>query len=132
MSANEQNFGEGITTRVESPEPWQRVIKVEITRDHFDREYNGRLKKAVKSHTKPGFRKGRTPQAIVEKEVGQMIRMDTIEALIPKAWMSSVMEHKLAPLTDPALENMEFDDEGPLTFDLKVEVRPEVEIVDYH
>jgi trigger factor len=131
MTANQQNYGEGITTRIEAPEPWQRVIKVEITREHFEREYSGRLKKAVKSHTKPGFRKGRTPRAIVEKEVGPMLRADTIEALIPKAWMVSVMEHKLAPITDPALENMEFGDEGPITFDLKVEVRPEVELKEY-
>jgi len=44
--------------------------------------------------------------------------------------MSAVMEHKLAPITDPALENLEFGDEGPLKFDLVVEVRPEVTIGD--
>ncbi len=131
MSENQQSLHDGITTRLESPEPWQRVIKVEISRDFFDREYNDRLKKAVKSHSKPGFRKGRIPRAVVEKEKGPLIRMDTIEALVPKAWLAGVMEHKLSPLTDPALENLDFGDEGPLKFDLKVEVRPEVEIGDY-
>ncbi len=126
MSQNQPSPTEGITTRIESPEPWQRVVKVEIARPVFDREYADRLKKAVKSATKPGFRKGRVPRAVVEKEMGQMIRMDAIEALIPRAWMTGVLEHKLAPLTDPALENMEFEEEGPLTFDLTVEVRPEV------
>lgn len=131
MSQNQPSPTEGIVTSLESPEPWQRIVKVEVARELFDREYNDRLKKAVKSHTKPGFRKGRTPKAVVEKEVGQMIRMDAIEALIPKAWMAGIMEHRLSPLTDPALENMEFEDEGPLKFDLKVEVRPEVELKDY-
>lgn len=131
MSQNQSSPSEGIVTRVESPEPWERVVKVEIDRSVFDREYDNRLKMAVKTHTKPGFRKGRIPRAVVEKEVGQMIRMDAIEALIPRAWMAGVLEHKLAPLTDPALENMAFEDEGPLTFDLKVEVRPDVEVNDY-
>lgn len=131
MTANQQNPGAGITTTVEAPEPWQRVIKVEITRDRFDKEYGDRLTKAVKSHSKPGFRKGRTPRALVEKEVGAMIRMDAVEALIPKAWMVGVMEHKLSPITDPALENMDFPEDGPLTFDLLVEVRPEVELKVY-
>lgn len=131
MTANQQIPGAGITTRVEAPEPWQRVIKVEITRDRFEKEYGERLTKAVKSHSKPGFRKGRTPRALVEKEVGAMIRVDAVEALIPKAWMVGVLEHKLAPITDPALENMDFPEDGPLTFDLKVEVRPEVDLKIY-
>lgn len=131
MSENQQKTSDLITTQLESPEPWKRVLKVEIDRSLFDTEYNGRLKKAAKSHTKPGFRKGRTPKAVVEKEMGQMIRMDSIEALIPKAWMAGVIEHKLSPITDPNLENMEFEDEGPLKFDLTVEVRPEVEASDY-
>jgi trigger factor len=131
MATNQQKFGDGISTQIESPEPWQRVVKVEISRETYDKEYGDRLKKAVKTHSKPGFRKGHTPRAIVEKEVGAMIRMDAIEALVPRAWMVGVMEHKLSPITDPALENMEFEDEGPLKFDLKVEVRPEVELTEY-
>jgi len=119
---------QGIVTVLESPESWKRVIKTEIARERFDREFATRLKKAVKSHQKPGFRKGRTPKAVVEREMGDMLRMDTIESLVPKAWMSAVLEHKLAPITDPALENLEFGDEGPLKFDLVVEVRPEVSI----
>jgi trigger factor len=113
-------------TTVEAPEPWQRVIRAEVSRDYYDREYATRLKQAVKSHQKPGFRKGRTPKALVEKEMGGLLRMETVESLVPKAWMSAVLEHKLAPLTDPQLENLEFEDGGPLKFDLVVEVRPEI------
>ncbi|MFT5232900.1 MAG: trigger factor [Candidatus Krumholzibacteriia bacterium] len=120
----------GIATALESPESWKRVIKTEIARDRFDEEFAARLKKAVKGHQKPGFRKGRTPKAVVQKEMGDMLRMDAIESLVPKAWMSAVLEHKLAPITDPALENLEFGDEGPLKFDLVVEVRPEVTLGD--
>lgn len=131
MSENQQISSAGISTQVEAPEPWQRVIKVEITKAFFDKEYAGRLKKAIKSHSKPGFRKGHSPRAIVEKEVGQTIRMETVEALIPKAWVAGILEHKLAPITDPALENLDFGEEGSLKFDLKLEVRPEVELASY-
>ncbi|MCB1183993.1 trigger factor, partial [bacterium] len=117
-------------TTLEAPESWKRVVKAEVSREYYDREYAARLKKAVKSHQKPGFRKGRTPRAVVEKELGGYLRMETVEALVPKAWMSAVLEHRLAPLTDPALENLEFGDDGPLTFDLVVEVRPEIVLGD--
>ncbi len=131
MSESKPSFSDGITTTLETPESWKRVIKVEISREFFDKEYNGRLKKAVKSHQKPGFRKGRTPRAIVEKEMGPMLRMDAIEALVPQAYMTGVIEHKLNPITEPALENLDFEDDSPLKFDLVVEVRPEIESVDF-
>jgi len=119
-----------ISTVIESPEPWKRIVKASIERAHFDQEYTNRLKKAAKSHQKPGFRKGRTPRAVVEKEMGDLIRSETVEALVPKAWMTALMEHKLAPVCDPSLENLDFGEEGPLKFDLVVEVRPEIELGD--
>ncbi|PID79091.1 trigger factor [bacterium DOLJORAL78_65_58] len=120
-----------ITTTVESPESWQRVVKIEADRELYDKVYAKRLKKAVKSHQKPGFRKGRTPRALVEKEVGDILRMEAIEEIIQQAWTVGLLENRLQPLTDPALENFKFEDEGPMTFDLKVEVRPEVKAENY-
>ncbi len=115
-----------ITTSVEAPESWQRVVKIEVARELFDKEYSRRLKKAAKSYQKPGFRKGRAPRPLVEREMGDMLRMETTEELIKQAWMFGLLENKLQPITDPALENFKFEEEGPMTFDLLVEVRPEV------
>ena len=130
MTENQPKAQDPISTIIESPEPWKRVVKATIARAHFDQEYTNRLKKAAKSHQKPGFRKGRTPRAIVEKEMGDLIRTETVEALVPKAWMTALMEYKLAPVNEPTLENLEFGEEGPLSFDLVVEVRPEIELGD--
>ena len=126
MVENQNTEPKPIITTLESPEPWKRIVKVEISQAHFDKEYATRLKKAVKGHQQKGFRKGKTPRAMVEKEMGQMLRMETLEGLVPKAWMVGMLEHKLAPITDPGLENLDFPDDGPLKFDLAVEVRPEV------
>ncbi len=120
-----------IATTLESPEAWQRIVKVEISREHFDQEYTKRLKKAVKGFAQPGFRKGKTPRAVVEKQVGASLRMETIEGLVPQAWMTGVIEHQLSPITDPALENLDFGEEGPLKFDLKVEIKPDIEAKNY-
>ncbi len=130
MTENQAKAPEPISTVIESPESWKRVVKASIDRAHFDQEYTNRLKKVAKSHQKPGFRKGKTPKAIIEKEMGDLIRSETVEALVPKAWMSALMEHKLSPVNDPTLENLDFGEEGPLKFDLVVEVRPEIKLGD--
>jgi trigger factor len=123
MAENQQNEtqAELISTTVDSPATWQRVIKATVDRAAYDREYAIRLKRAAKGHQKPGFRKGHTPKAL-----------DTVEALVPRAWVSALVEHKLAPINDPALENLKFEAEGPLTFDLVVEVRPEITVGDFN
>jgi trigger factor len=130
MTENQPKAQDPISTVIESPEPWKRVVKARIERSHFDQEYTIRLKKAAKSHQKPGFRKGHTPRAVVEKEMGDLIRTETVEALVPRAWMTALMEHKLSPVNEPTLENLDFGEEGPLKFDLVVEVRPEIELGD--
>ena len=131
MAENPTSETEGMSTTITHPEPWLCVVKAEVAREVFDKEYAQRLKKAVRGHQKPGFRKGKTPRAVVEKEMGDMLRAEAVEALIPRAWMAAVMKHRLAPLTDPALENFKFEDEGPLSFDLKVEIRPEIKAEDF-
>ncbi len=123
-----------IRTVVESPEACQRVVKAEIDREVYDGEYAARLKKAARNHVKPGFRKGKTPRAVVEKELGGALHYEVVDALIQKAWITALIEHKLHPLTDPEPrggENLGHGDAGPLKIDLAVEVRPEVEARDY-
>ena len=50
---------------------------------------------------------------------------------MPRAYRAAVVEHEIFPLTEPRLENMAFEDGQDLSFDLTVEVRPEVEARDY-
>ncbi len=134
MAENQQNTQTQIRTSLESPQTWQRVVKAEIDREVYEREYAVRLKKAARGHVKPGFRKGKTPRAVVEKELGGALHYEVIDALVQKAWMSALIEHRLRPLTDPdagAGENLAPGDSGPLKIDLTVEVKPEVEAGNY-
>ena len=116
---------------VETPEPWLRVIKVEVPRAEYDVRYRERLSSAVKGYLRPGFRKGKTPRGLVEKELGGRLRAETFEALVPEAYRAAVIEHRLFPITEPTLENLVFEDDKDLSFDLKVEVRPEVTATGY-
>lgn len=116
---------------IESPEAWQRVIKVQVPRAEYDRQYQERLSAAVRDHKRPGFRKGKTPRSMVEKEQGGRLRAEAFEGLVPQAYRAAVIEHQLYPITEPKLENLVFDEDKDLAFDLKVEVRPEVTDVDF-
>ncbi len=116
---------------VDAPESWKRVIEVEVAPEHFARIYGRKLRQARKTHTRPGFRKGRVPLAMVEQDLGGEVRWQAIEEIIPGAFQAAVLEHKLLPVSEPEVEDLTLPDDGPLRFVLAVEVRPEVSAVDY-
>jgi len=116
---------------VESPESWQRVIKVSVPSAEYDRQYQQRLAAAVRDHKRPGFRKGKTPRSMVEKELGNRLRADTFEGLVPQVYREAVIEHRLFPITEPQLGNLHLENGEDVSFDLTVEVRPEVDVKDY-
>ncbi len=117
---------------VSEPEMWQRVVQVEIETAHFESEYGKNLRKARKSHARPGFRKGKVPMAMVEQDLGGNVRMDTLEEIVPKAYQAAVIEHKFYPVTDPVLKDLSMDEGKPVTLALEVEVRPQIEPRDYN
>ncbi len=134
MAENQHTEPTAIRTTVEAPEAWERVVKAEIDRDLYARQYAERLKKAARSHQRPGFRKGKTPRAVVEKELGGALHYEVIDSLIQQAWMRALIEHRLRPITDPEPrngENLGPGQDGPLKIDLVVEVKPEIEARDY-
>ena len=94
---------------VEEPESWQRIIKVRIAQAHFDSEYARHLRQAARNHVKPGFRKGKVPRATVEKELGDRLRVQTLERVIPDAFKAAIVG---APLTADA-EALTVDYDSP-------------------
>ncbi len=120
--------GASIRTQIEHPEPWQRVIRVEIDRSHFDREY-ARLFKAARGRAeRPGFRKGHVPAAMLEKEMGSELRAQTLEQVIPQAYRAALDAHGFHPVADPSVDQLSFEEGQPLSFTITVEVRPELEV----
>ncbi|MFO7652243.1 MAG: trigger factor [Candidatus Krumholzibacteriia bacterium] len=116
---------------IETPREWERIVHVEVPRDQFDHEYARLLTRAVKGYARPGFRKGKAPRKLVERELGDRLRAETFEALVPRVFRAAVVEHRLIPITDPELRDLHFEDEGPITFDLRLEVRPQITAHDY-
>jgi trigger factor len=74
----------------------------------------------------PGFRPGKAPAAMVRKRFGEAIRQEAIESLVQEAYKQVLDQEKLTPVAQPHVHDLKFDEGAPLTFELHVEVRPEV------
>jgi trigger factor len=74
----------------------------------------------------PGFRPGKAPAAIVRKRFGPAIREEALNSLLNEAYKEILEREKVQPAGQPRVEHVHFDEGQPLTFELHVEVRPEI------
>ncbi|MFN3168809.1 MAG: trigger factor [Phycisphaeraceae bacterium] len=79
----------------------------------------------------PGFRKGRAPRRLLEKRFSSAIRDDVKNSLLSESYTKALEDNDLDPLSDPQVEGadkIELPESGDLTFTVKVEVTPNVEL----
>ncbi len=74
----------------------------------------------------PGFRKGKAPPMVVRRRFGDAIRQSVIEELLRASWEVAREQDALKPVADPQVRNVKFEDGAPLTFELLVDVKPEI------
>jgi trigger factor len=76
----------------------------------------------------PGFRPGKVPTTVVRKRFKDAIRQQVIETLVNEAFQEVVQRERLRVAAQPHVHEVRFNDGEPLTFELHVEVRPEIEL----
>jgi trigger factor len=76
----------------------------------------------------PGFRPGKVPTTVVRKRFKDAIRQQVLETLVNEAFQEVVQREGLRVAAQPHVHDVRFTDGQPLTFELHVEVRPEVEL----
>ena len=94
---------------------------VRVAEDKAARRYasNARL---------PGFRPGKAPTAMVRKKFADAIRQEAIESLIQDAYREVVEREQIKLASQPHVHDLKFGEGEPLTFELHLEIRPEVEL----
>ncbi len=97
-------------------------VPVETVRDAEERA----ARRYASQARLPGFRPGKAPAAIVRKRFAEAIRQEALEGLVQEAYKEVLEREKLEPITQPHIHDLKFADDGPLTFELHMEVRPEI------
>ena len=92
----------------------------------LDEAYHGLVSKV----SIPGFRKGKTPRAILEQHLGKSALLEeALEHLIPQLYKQAIESEKIEPIAQPQIEITQNE---PLVFKAIVPVKPTVKLGDYH
>jgi trigger factor len=90
------------------------------------------LSKLAKDIKVPGFRKGKVPLAVAEKNIApQALQEQLLDDAISKAVAASFIENEIQALDRPAVEVKKFVPSETLEFTAEAEVLPKVTLGDY-
>ncbi len=107
-------------------------LVVEIDGETFMKAVNAVYKKQVKSITIPGFRKGKAPRSIIEREYGEgVFYEDALKEIYPEAIAEAAKEGGFELVKDKIDVDVEKAGKDGVTFKAVVTVEPEVEIENY-
>ena len=114
----------------------RKQIDIEIEPEAVRAAYDSISDRYAKAANVPGFRPGHAPRAVVRTRFKDQIRSELLRELLPDAVQKAIEEHKLEPLGEPELnlENTEGLSElgqKPISFNVNVEVLPEIKLGDY-
>ncbi len=115
-----------ITIAVTAKDAASRTFAVTVPPERVRRAEDDATSQFARSARLPGFRKGKVPRDVVKRRFGDAIRQAALEDLVRETWQRARDQESLQPIGDPQIRNLSFEDGAPLTFELIVDVKPEV------
>ena len=126
-----------VTKEIKKLENSAVELTATISKEDVKAGYDEQLKNIAKNIQLPGFRKGHVPFKTIESKYGEALKAEIAGDLIDKA-LNELMnqeenfEIRPLPYSQPMLDKMpEFDLEKDLTFTVKYDVFPAVEVKNF-
>ena len=117
---------------VENGENQQVTLTVEVEAAEVSKAVEKAVKRLSNRVNIPGFRKGKAPRKIIERNVGMdAIMQEAFDIVGPKAFADALEEQKIEPVSRPQIDIETLEDGKDLVFKATVTPRPEVTLGEY-
>ena len=117
---------------VETLSPTRAKITVEVSFEELKPSLDAAYQAIAKQINIPGFRKGKVPAPVIDRQVGRGAVLDeAINDALPKLYVQALQENELQPLAQPEIEVTRLEDNEALEFTAEVDIRPSIEVPAY-
>ncbi len=104
----------------------ERRMTVEVPSDSVTTEIDKAYRELKKKVTLKGFRPGKTPVSILEKHFKAQVEEDVINRLVQQTYPQALEEAKIAPVSQPKIENSLLEKGKDFSYTAVVEIKPEL------
>ncbi len=132
-SANENGQPEeklSLEIGVETPSACERHVTVTIPRSDIDRYFSKQIDELMSGAEVPGFRPGRAPRKLVESRFKEQVSDQVKGSLLLDSMTQVNDDQDFSAISEPDFDfdSIDIPDEGDLTFEFDIEVRPEFDM----
>jgi trigger factor len=121
-----------VKSAVETLTPTRAKLTVEVPFEELKPSLDAAYKKIAQQINVPGFRRGKVPPMVIDRQVGRGAVLDeAINEALPKLYVEALQANELEPLAQPEIDITRFEDNETLEFTAEVDIRPEIELPDY-
>jgi trigger factor len=113
---------------VEKPATWSRRMTITIPAERLEQEKQTTARRLASRIRLPGFRQGKIPSSVLEKRFGPAIEQETIERVVGEAYREAIKQEGFEPISQAAIENIDYQAGSDLVFAVDFEIRPEIEL----
>jgi trigger factor len=119
-----------LEVNVDTRSTCQRHVTVTVPREDIQRYFDKEFSELMPTAHVPGFRPGHAPRKLVETRFRKDIAQKVKSELLMDSLTQVNEEQKLSAISEPDLdfEAVEMPEDGALTFEFDIEVRPEFDL----
>ena len=117
---------------VETLTPTRAKLTVEVPFEELKPSLDAAYKKIGQQITLPGFRRGKVPPALIDRQIGRGAVLDeAINDALPRLYTRALQDNELQTLSQPEIDITRLEDGESLEFTAEVDVRPEITLPAY-
>ncbi len=117
---------------VETLSPTRAKITVEVPFEELKPSLDAAYQAIAKQINIPGFRKGKVPPPVIDRQVGRGAVLDeAINDALPKLYVQALQDNDLQPLAQPEIDVTKLEDNSLFEFTAEVDVRPSIQVPPY-
>ena len=106
----------------------ERLLSVTVPAEAVKDVENTTARRYASTVRLPGFRPGKAPPHLVKKKYKDAIRQEVIERVVQEAFQQVLDQEQLKVASQPHVHDLKFNEGEAMTFELHLEVRPEVDL----
>jgi trigger factor len=107
-------------------------LSVEVDEQEFEQAIEAAFRKIAQEVRIPGFRPGKAPRRVLEARLGKEAgRAEALRDALPDYYARAVRDHDVDAIAAPEIDITQGEEDGPVTFDAIVEVRPHLHLAGY-
>jgi trigger factor len=118
----------GLTIAVQESTASSRRLSIVVAAERVERTRGRVAEQIARGARLPGFRKGKLPTRVIEQRFGPSIDQETIDRLIQETYREALETQGITPISQGRVDEVKYDKGADLTFEVEVEVQPEIEL----